>query len=44
MRQSTILNKIEALKIELRFNTDLGNKGRAEMNKSAIEKLTLLIK
>tara|TARA_R110002049_G_scaffold134716_1_gene294238 strand:- start:112 stop:297 length:186 start_codon:yes stop_codon:yes gene_type:complete len=44
MKQSKILNRIQGLQISLALNTELGNVTRAEMNRSAIEKLTLLIK
>ena len=44
MKQSKILNRIQGLQISLAFNIELGNVTRAEMNRSAIEKLTLLIK
>jgi hypothetical protein len=44
MKQSTILNRIQGLQISLALNIELGNVTRAEMNRSAIQKLTLLIK
>tara|TARA_R110000737_G_scaffold2319_3_gene6546 strand:- start:274 stop:408 length:135 start_codon:yes stop_codon:yes gene_type:complete len=44
MLQSTIINRIHGLEITAAFNRELGNITRAEMNQSAIDRLTLLLK
>ena len=44
MLQSTILDRIFRLQIAFDLNTELGYTTRAEMNQSAIDRLTLLIK
>tara|TARA_R110001606_G_scaffold67547_1_gene154500 strand:- start:254 stop:445 length:192 start_codon:yes stop_codon:yes gene_type:complete len=44
MKQSTIINRIHGLEITAALNRELGNVTRAEMNQSAIDRLTLLLK
>ena len=44
MLQSTIIDRIHGLQIAFDLNTELGNVTRAEMNQSAIDRLSLLIK
>jgi len=44
MLQSTILDRIFRLQFAFELNTELGHTTRAEMNQSAIDRLTLLLK
>ena len=44
MLQSTIIDRLHRLQIAFELNTDLGHTTRAEMNQSAIDRLSLLLK
>lgn len=44
MSQAKLLDRIHGLQITMELNRELGNTTRAEMNQSAIDKLTLLVK
>ena len=44
MLQSTIIDRLHGLQIAFELNTELGHATRAEMNQSAIDRLSLLLK
>ena len=44
MLQSTIIDRLHRLQIAFELNTALGHTTRAEMNQSAIDRLSLLLK